>query len=366
MVFAWLVAYWWVLLLEALALAGVVGALTLAAPRLIAREPSSLARLKASMALTALAVFLGGLGLIWGVARFVEWYTGAPGAGGGLALGVAVLVGLIMVAQWLFSPYIINLVYRVREPVTPEERALAAELARIARASGIKEPRLVIARMRAPNAFAYGSPLAGSYVAVTEGLLASMPREEVRAVLAHEVGHLKHRDVAWILALSLIPVAVYYMGRALIWASLEDLEEERGDEERNPLLLLAVGAALVAAGVLFKFLVAHFNRLREYYADAHSALTLGSPRPLQRALARIHLALTHDPRAAEEVHSATITQLFIVAPLVELSGGFLYDIDAIVEALKNEETSPVQELFSTHPPVPKRLRFLDNLAKARP
>ncbi len=361
MVFAWIAAYWWVLLLESLLLAGLVGLVALAAPRLVASHPTSLARLKASMAVTALAVFLGGIALIVGVSSLLGSYYGYTGIGGGLATVVAVGVALFMAAQWLFSPYIINLVYRTRPP-TAAERWVEVELERIARASGVRRPKLRIAPMSAPNAFAYGSPLAGNYVAVTEGLLRMMPREEVVAVLGHEVGHLKHRDVAWILALSLIPVAIYYLGRILLWASLAGAgrRDERG---ANPLLLIAVGVALIAAGILFKFLIAHFNRLREYYADAHSALTLGNPRPLQRALARIHAAIHASPRIREELTSKEhMAQLFIVAPLVELYGGFYYDVDYMVERLKRAEPSPLEELFSTHPPVPKRLRFLDALA----
>ena len=360
--FGWLFAYWWLLVLEGLLASSVVGLLALAAPKLVGDAPRSLASLRASMALTAIGVFLGGLGLILGVGKLLEAYYGTA-AGGGLALGVAVFVALLMIGQWLFSPYIINALYRTRPPETPMEAALQADLERLARASGLRGiPKLRIAEVDVPNAFAYGSPIAGSYVAVTRGLLRMAPRDEIVAVLGHEVGHLKHRDVAWILALSLIPLAIYYLGRTLIFAGLFS-GGGRDREDASPLILAAIGAALIVAGVLFKFLVAHFNRLREYYADAHSALTTGSPRALQRALTRIHLAMTSNPRLAAEAASASLaSQLFIVAPLIEISGGFFYDIDDAVEALKRSEPSPVEELFSTHPPVPKRLKFLDALA----
>jgi heat shock protein HtpX len=360
--FGWLVAYWWLLLIEGLVASSVVGALALAAPRLVGGAPRSLASLRASMALTALGVFLGGVGLILGVGELLAAYYGAP-AGGAMALGVSGLVAALMIGQWLFSPYMINALYRTRPPASPLERQLQADLERLARLSGLRRPpRLRIAEVDIPNAFAYGSPIAGNYVAVTRGLLRLAPREELVAVLGHEVGHLKHRDVAWILALSLIPLAIYYLGRTLIYAGLLG-GGEREREDASPLLLAAIGAALVAAGVLFKFLVAHFNRLREYYADAHSALTTGNPRALQRALARIHLAITRRPAASEAASVSMLSQLFIVAPLVELTGGFFYDIDYVVEELKRSEPSPLEELFSTHPPVPKRLRFLDALAE---
>ncbi len=361
--FGWIIAYWWLLVLEGVAVSAVVALISMAAPRLVGGEPRSLASLRLSMALTAVAIFLAGVGLIAGVA----WLLGARygvSASGGLALSVALFVAGLMVLQWLFSPYLINALYRTRPPESLEEEELQVELERIARASGLKRPpRLRIAEVDVPNAFSYGSPIAGDYVAVTRGLLRIMPREEVVAVLGHEVGHLKHRDVSWILALSLIPLAIYYLGRTLLWVGLLSGGGDR-DEESSPLLLALIGLALIAAGVVFKFLVAHFNRLREYYADAHSALVTGSPRLLQRALARIHVAIRGNPRmAAEAASKGLVSQLFIVAPLIEVSGGFLYDIDAVVEELKTEDTSPLEELFASHPPVPKRLRFLDRIAE---
>ena len=357
-----MVAYWWVLILEALAAALVIGLLALAAPKLVRSNPRSLTQLRVSMAVTAVAIFLGGVGLILGVSELIARYYGSPGLAGGMALGVAAFVAIIMVLQWLFAPHIINAIYRTRPPETPYELQLQVELERLARASGVKTPKLRIAETMVPNAFAYGSPLTGNYVAVTKGLLRSAPREEVIAVLGHEVGHLKHRDVAWILALSLIPLAIYFLGRMLIWSAFFSGTGRRDRESGGPLLLLAIGALLVVAGILFRFLVAHFNRLREYYADAHSALTTGNPRWLQRALARIHVTVKNDPRVRAEIAQAsTISQLFIVAPLVELFGGFAYDIDYVVEQLKRSETSAFEELVSSHPPIPKRLRFLDEI-----
>ncbi|WP_460125498.1 zinc metalloprotease HtpX [Stetteria hydrogenophila] len=353
------------LLVESLALSAAVGLVTLGAPRFVSSHPKSLRHLKASMAVTALAVFLGGLALIVGVSEFIASYYGYHAAGSTLVAGVAVFLAILMILQWLFSPYLINAVYRTRPPRTSYEVGLQVELERIARSSGVKPPRLRIAPLWAPNAFAYGSPLAGNYVAVTQGLLESLPREEVIAVLGHEVGHLKHRDVAWILSLSLIPLAVYFLGRSLLWAGL--LGGGRREERSSPLVLLAVGVALITVSILFRFIVAHFNRLREYYADAHSALVTGQPRLLQRALARIHLAIRGRPEVREELQSHSLAlQLFIVAPLIELSGGFYVDIDELVEELKRVEPDPLEELFSTHPPVPKRLKFLDALSARLP
>ncbi|NAZ38833.1 MAG: M48 family metalloprotease, partial [Acidilobus sp.] len=141
---------------------------------------------------------------------------------------------------------------------------------------------------------------------------------------------------------------------------------------------------LMAAGVVFRFLVGNFNRLREYYADANAAMVT-SPRSIQRALARLYVAMKGERYLTHQVNSTSssiLKMLFIVAPLVEIHGGFLYepghrwgpwrrspdlgryrsiDIDSIVESVKREKTSATEEVFATHPPIPKRLRFIDNL-----
>jgi heat shock protein HtpX len=351
-------AYWWILIVESLALAGVVALLALNADRIVGDAPRSLASLRASMGLTLLFM----VSAYVFVMLLVIYLLGGFGvAGSTVVLWATILSFILILFQWLLSPLMINIAYRTRPPSTPYEEQLAREAERLARASGMKPPKFVIADVDFPNAFAYGSPLMGNYVAVTRGLLRMLSRDEVVAVIGHEVGHLKHRDVAWILALSIIPLAVYFIGRALIWTGL--LGGGGGDRRGSPVYLVAIGAALIAASFLFRFLIAHFNRLREYYADAHSALVTGRPRDLQRALARLHLAYSSNERLVAEAQSNSIaSMLFIVAPLIEVNGGFFYDIDSYVDRLKGVRTSALEELFSTHPPIPKRLRFLDRVA----
>ena len=354
------------LLVEGVMFALIMGIIAVLAPRLMRGEPRSLWGLRASMIMTALAVTAGSLGVLY----LALSYLGATGFGLNMLL---VLVVLFMLAQWLFSPMIINAAYRVRDA---EDPWLIATVERLARNTGLsKAPRVVVADTPMPNAFAYGSPITGNFVAVTRGLLRLMPKEEIAAVLGHELGHLRHRDVAVILALGLLPTAIYFLGRMMVelswWTGMG------GDRENDssPLLLLAIGAGLVAAGIVFHFLVTHFSRLREYYADSNSARVMGSPRPLQRALARLHLAYTDDRLKAELKKNSAVSTLFIVNYLIDAFGSRFYvpgsgisisrDIDSVVEELKHAKVNALQELFSTHPPIPKRLRFLDRLAVRR-
>ncbi len=363
------------LLVTGLVLAVIMGFLSLAAGAIIRGPPKSVWGLRVSMLTTAVAVVLGGLGLFYAIAYYM-------GASSGFLYGITGMVAIVMILQWLFSPSIINAVYRTRPP-SEREAWLEAVVSELARTAGLKsKPKVLIAEIDAPNAFAYGSPVKGNYVAVTRGLLNLMPKEEIKAVLGHEIGHLKHRDVAAILALSLIPVAIFYLGRTLLaWGWLMGDGRERG----GALYYVGLGAVLVAAGALFQFLVTHFNRLREYYADAFGATVVGEPRYLQRALARLTVAYKHDPELSSNINK-TAAMLFFVNFLINASGGIAYDpydyfeldaawrprrrkprriviedIDRVVEELMNQKESPVVELFSSHPPVSKRLKFLENL-----
>ncbi len=350
----WLLGYWVEMLITGLVLGVIAGiALNTGVLGSLLRNPRSLTELRLMMLVTAAATVLIGVGLVGLVAEYLG-YGVSP-------LLLAVAVAFFMLLQWLFSPLLINLLYGVRE-AGPELDWLRVELERIARDSGLRStPRLMVADMDAPNAFAYGSPLFGNYVAVTRGLLRLLPREEVIAVIGHEVGHLKHRDVVAILALATIPAIVYFLGRALLYYSMWGGGDRR---EQSPLYAFALGAALVAIGFLLHLVVQHFSRLREYYADAHSALITGRPRLLQRALARLHLAYRASPRLREEIAARGFaTYLFIVSGLLDAFYEPWSDIDAVVEELKHAPVNPLEELFSTHPPIPKRIRFLDALAE---
>ncbi|HIP85331.1 MAG TPA: protease htpX-like protein [Pyrodictium sp.] len=343
-------ALWPSWLLVALASLVTVVAIAFIGPRLITSNPKSLVQLKISMMFTALAVV--------GISTLLLWFTiNMLGYSGNLLL-IAILVAVIGFVQWLIAPYIINMLYAVRD-AGPELSWLREEVYRIAEASGLsKKPKLVIAEVDAPNAFAYGNPFTGYYVAITRGMLKLMSREEIIAVVGHEIGHLRHKDVHILLALGLLPSIVYYVGRILVDLSIiGGYYNDRRGERGGALTYLAVGIVLVVVSIILHFLLRHLSRLREYYADAHSAIVIGSSKPLQRALAKLHLAYTNNPKLIEELRKNSATSMLFFV-------NYFYDIDSVVEELKRAETNPLLELFSTHPPIPKRLRFLDELERS--
>lgn len=259
--------------------------------------------------------------------------------------------------QWFIGPYIINGIYRVREVREDEYRWLNEVVDRLSRKSGMnKPPKLMIAEIDIPNAFAYGSPLTGNMVAVTRGLLKNLDQEEVEAVIGHEIGHLKHRDVIVMMMISIIPAIIYYIGYTLYlsgWFGGDS--RERGNAGAAALLL---GLGLIVLSFIFNLFVFYMSRLREYYADAHSSRVANDgARNLQRALVRIMVSSGRISRMSREKYEQ-FKAFFISDPEVEIKA-YRGDIDRLVEEVKNQKPSIFGEIFSTHPHPAKRLKFLD-------
>ena len=276
--------------------------------------------------------------------------------------GIYGILGFVVgfhIFQWMIGPYIINAVYRVREIKPGEYPWLHEIVERLARRSGLeKPPKLMLADIEIPNAFAYGSPLTGNMVAVTRGLLTNLDREEVEAVLGHELGHLRHRDVIVMMMISIIPAILYYLGYTLYMSGW--FGGYSRDERGNAGLILLIGIGLIILSFVFNLFVFYMSRLREYYADAHSAkVAKNGARNLQRALVKIMLASGRLRRRIKGKYDQ-LKMFFISDPAMGIRG--YGRIDELVEEIKREKPSIWEELFSTHPHPAKRLRFLDQLA----
>ena len=322
----------------------------------------SIWKLRLAMILTAIAVFAAGSLILYGVLQLLGCFTPRL-----FIIADAVLCVLIAVGQWLFAPYLIELLYNCVEADPYRYRHLYEIVEELARKSGLKTmPKVMIANIPVPNAFAYGSPLTGPRVAVTRPLLEILDEDELRAVLGHEIGHLKHRDVAWMLAIGLIPMILWSVGETLMrlgfWASIFTAASER--ESSAPALWFLIGLVLLAIAFLLNIFVLAFSRYREYFADRHSvALNPNGGIHLQRALAKI-VAYVRPSIIREAENTISLVQfkaLFIQDPLVKLPYR-VRDVDALVEYLKNRKLTlwdRIKELFSTHPDITKRLRMLD-------
>ncbi|MDH5770119.1 MAG: zinc metalloprotease HtpX [Candidatus Bathyarchaeota archaeon] len=274
------------------------------------------------------------------------------------------VVGFNLV-QWLIAPYIIDGIYRVKEVARSEEANLYNTVERLSSRSGIKMPRVMIADIPIPNAFAYGSPLAGSRVAVTRGLLNKLEDEEVEAVVGHELGHLKHRDAQIMMLASLLPAMFYYIGYSLLYA-------QRGRDEERGSLLVAMGAGSVFLYWVLSFLVLGLSRLREYYADRHSAENVDDgARKLSEALAKIALSTGRMRLQRNASGFSSFKTLFISDPeksrddaVQMMKTGMVESDQRLVKEILSRGLTPagrLLELISTHPSTVKRLKALQEL-----
>jgi heat shock protein HtpX len=280
------------------------------------------------------------------------------------------IVVVFNIIQWLISPYLIDALYRCKEVSKEENPKLHETVERLSQKSGIKKPKIMLARIPIPNAFAYSSPLAGSRVAVTTELLRTLDYEEVEAVIGHELGHLRHKDVQIMMFVSILPAIFYYIGWSMMISAFYR-GGRREDSGSSGLLILGV-ASIFIYWVLTLFTL-YLSRLREYYADRHSAqIVEEGPRKLSEGLAKI----VNYSREAKKRHRQAnnlnaFKALFIADPdraesdslALAAATEFSSDQKLVQEVLKRKVTTldKIAELFSTHPNIVKRLQTLQKL-----
>ncbi|MEM4485680.1 MAG: zinc metalloprotease HtpX [Zestosphaera sp.] len=324
----------------------------------------SLTKLRVSM-IGSIALVIGISTLILTVVLSLLTYDYDVSASSVLMLSLGFVVGIHFI-QWLVSPWIIESLYKVKPVSSAGEAWVSEVIERVAKASGLRSvPKAMISEIGVPNAFAYGNVLSGHKVAVTRGLIENLPRDEVEAVIAHEVGHIKHRDVEIMMIISILPALIYWLGRLLLYSGFFTSGRSR-DRGSAPILAVLAGMALVAVSFLTNLAVLYISRLREHYADTNAVLTVPEGgRRLQRALARILVASGSIKRfSPAAVKDATkLKALLISDPEVGLGSLRTYNIDEIVEWIKSQRSLSPAEVFSTHPDPAKRLRFIESLER---
>ncbi|MGQ9597726.1 MAG: zinc metalloprotease HtpX [Thermoproteota archaeon] len=273
--------------------------------------------------------------------------------------------------QWLIGPYMIDALYRVRPLREGELPWLDQCIKRLAEKSGFKKaPKAMISEIPLPNAFAYGSPLTGPRVAVTRGLLDNLSEAEAEAVIGHELGHLKHRDVQIMMFLSVLPAIVYWIAYSLYYSGLYSSRSsrERGGGES----LFLIGMLGMAVYYILTLLILGFSRSREYYADYHgSTVSEGGPLSLASALVKISDINAKAPKNLKTSMTgySSFKALLIADPDANAKMDFrsrIYDIYSL-EQFASKEVSAAEsivEALSTHPNVKKRVRSLLELYRS--
>jgi len=316
----------------------------------------SLLRLRLSMLGTLaaiIAVSTLGIGLVLSMTGELNVYT---------LLGV---VTVFNVAQWLLAPYLINAIYKARQLEPGESLHLHKVMENLSTRSGIKKPKLMYSSLAIPNAFAYSSPLTGSHVAVTQGLLTALNADEVEAVIGHELGHIKHRDVQAMMFLSLLPSIFYIVARSTLFSRLYG-----GRDRRDSGATALIGSVSMLVYFVLLLFNMGFSRLREYYADQHSAKVVeDGARKLSTGLAKITTFTARAQSMGVGGPSANgFKALFISDPdravqdAYELYKAGIGSDQYLVQSIMSRRVTVIDrlgELFSTHPNIVKRLRALN-------
>jgi heat shock protein HtpX len=274
--------------------------------------------------------------------------------------------------QWFIAPYLIGVMYRVKELPESSNPKLHAYVRRIAESTRIRMPRLMISSLNIPNAFAYGSPLTGNRIAVTQGLLDTLEEEEVEAVLGHELGHLKHRDVQVMMFASVLPTIFYYIGYSFMWSSM--FGGNRRDNNSGGVFLIAIGSMVIY--FVLSVVVMGLSRLREYYADTHAVRHVNDgARKLSEALAKISTFSQRSRMPAKSMHVAGFKAMLFSDPdtshrdVMEIGvSRFRTSDQMLVEQVVSKKFTTADralELFSTHPHTAKRIKALRDLGAKR-
>ena len=223
---------------------------------------------------------------------------GAVIGGGALWLFV-VLTVVFNVAMYWFSDKIALKVSRAQPVSEQEAPQLYADVQDLTQRAGLPMPRLYMIPNEQPNAFAAGRNPSHAAVAVTAGLMQQLPREQVRGVLAHELAHVKNRDILVMTIAAVIAGAISAIANMLQWSLIFG----GGDDDDSPLGMVGALATIIIAPIAAMLLQLAVSRQREYLADATGAQIVGEARPLADALE------TLDRRTKEVVMPVTRSRL---------------------------------------------------------
>lgn len=269
-------------------------------------------------ALTMLFVWIGG------------YFGGQAGAGYAFIFALVMNVG----AYW-FSDRIVLSMYGAKEVSRDEIPELYGMVKELTASARLPMPKLYISQQNSPNAFATGRNPRHSAVCVTQGILNILNREELKGVIAHELSHIKNRDTLIMTVTATIAGAITMMANWARWAAIFGGFGGRGGNRKDGnalgylfmLILAPIAAMLIQLAI---------SRSREYAADKRGASIAGSPAGLASALLKLEKGVKSFPMNA----NPTTSHIFIVNPL---------------------RGEGITALFSTHPPVQKRIEALNNM-----
>ena len=282
---------------------------------------------KNTMKTTVLLAALGGL---------IVAVAGILGGGSSTALTIGLGLAFVMVGgSYWFSDKLALASARAKVIQREDHPEFYDMVASLSQRAGLPMPRVAISPSEQPNAFATGRGPNHAVVCATQGLLTAMPRHEVEGVMAHELMHVKHRDILIGSVAAAIATAISYIANMAMFASMFGGGSD--DEDRpNPIAMLMMSLLAPIAASLIQMAV---SRSREFEADRGAAELLGSGHALADALERIEVLAARTPMQVAPAQA----QAYIHNPLNELKGG---------------KSAGMARMFSTHPATEERIARL--------
>lgn len=312
--------------------------------------------LKLRLLLASMLLFV----LLYVIITAIGYYFGF---GRPLTYGIFVIV--LVLFQYLLGPKMVESTMRVNYVSEAEAPKLHEMVEDLARKAGIPKPKIGISETNMPNAFAFGKSKRDGHICVTRGILNLLNENELKAVLGHEMSHIRHSDMIVMTLLSVVPLICYWI---FISTLFSDGEREGGTA------LIGIGALI--AYFLGNLLVLFVSRVREYYADEGSIELGNQPNHLASALYKLVYGSARVSK--DELKKVEGVKAFFVNDISDAGNeiGNLRSMDldkdgAISESelaqIKYTRTNvktadKIMELFSTHPNMVKRIKKLSELS----
>jgi len=305
-------------------------------------------------------------GILYGVLVGAGTYFGVGNASSFLILAL-----LMMGLQYWLGPTMVSMIMRIKYVSEKEEPELHNQIAELAQRAGIPKPKIGISQLSIPNAFAFGRTIKDGRVCITQGLRNILNENELKAVLGHEIAHIKHRDMMIMTLLSVIPLILYWVAFNMMWGGMLG-----GRREGNKYTLL-IGISAFLLYFITNLLILYGSRIREYYADKRSVQLGNNSHYLASALYKLVYSSAQLQRTQQgqiEIKRVGAIKAFFIndvncaqneiKELKEVDKDLSGTIDQNeLLALRSKETNitkteKIMEIFTTHPNILKRIKYL--------